>query len=171
MADFPQWCQPARADQFQQGDVFIDFPMLTPMFEEDGTPALARSRMTCVILTQTCDLDKPSQEWILMGQAFPYGELAARLEYLRATDYKKSLADGNAIADFLIPPISETLPQWMVIHFRNVFSLPKKYVMGSPSDRHELVSPYREHLAQAFARFVMRVGLPNGLQKYRSEIR
>jgi hypothetical protein len=50
-----------------------------------------------------------------------------------------------------------------VVSFRQVFSLPFGYIMklANPDvPRLRLLPPYREQLAQAFARFIMRVGLP-----------
>jgi hypothetical protein len=50
-----------------------------------------------------------------------------------------------------------------VVSFAQVFSMPFTYVAAlaaSPAPRLRLQPPYREHLAQAFARFIMRVGLP-----------
>jgi hypothetical protein len=50
-----------------------------------------------------------------------------------------------------------------VVDFRTVFSLSLHFVKNFAalqSPRLRLLPPYREHLAQAFARFFMRVGLP-----------
>jgi hypothetical protein len=50
-----------------------------------------------------------------------------------------------------------------VVDFRTVFSLPLAYTQElavAAGPRIRLRPPYREHLAQAFARFYMRVGLP-----------
>ncbi len=50
-----------------------------------------------------------------------------------------------------------------VVDFRRVYSLPLDYFRtfaAGMEERVRLLPPYREHLAQAFARFFMRVGLP-----------
>jgi hypothetical protein len=50
-----------------------------------------------------------------------------------------------------------------VVDFRRVYSLPLDYFRefaARAGDRVRLLPPYREHIAQAFARFFMRVGLP-----------
>jgi hypothetical protein len=55
-----------------------------------------------------------------------------------------------------------------VIDFRTVYTLPKDFVLAfikeQPS-RLRLMPPYREHMAQAFARYFMRVGLPRNLKQ------
>ena len=50
-----------------------------------------------------------------------------------------------------------------VVDFRRVYSLPLQFLRRLThfgGRRLRLLPPYREHLAQAFARFFMRVGLP-----------
>jgi hypothetical protein len=59
-----------------------------------------------------------------------------------------------------------------VVSFREVWSLPLVFVRnmaGAIGQRPRLRSPYREHLAQAFARYFMRVGLPVDIPAYRSD--
>jgi hypothetical protein len=54
-----------------------------------------------------------------------------------------------------------------IVDFGHIFSLPKIYVRQfatSLGPRLRLCPPYREHLSQAFARFFMRVGLPQDIK-------
>ena len=58
----------------------------------------------------------------------------------------------------------------MIVDFRTVFSVPfdflKHKILNTPT-RLRLLSPYKEHLSQAFARFFMRVGLPVDIPKFK----
>jgi hypothetical protein len=57
-----------------------------------------------------------------------------------------------------------------IVDFRRVFSLPLTFVrQRAPrtGDRLRLLPPYREHLSQAFARYFMRVGLPQDIPSFR----
>jgi len=59
-----------------------------------------------------------------------------------------------------------------VVDFHRLFTLPKAFVSwfaASSGPRLRLRSPYREHLAQAFARYFMRVGLPNEARAFEKE--
>lgn len=51
-----------------------------------------------------------------------------------------------------------------IVNFHTVFTIPRDFLEAllreRGRDRLRLSSPYREHLSQAFARFFMRVGLP-----------
>ncbi len=54
-----------------------------------------------------------------------------------------------------------------IIDFRTIYTLPKDFVLafsGKLGKRVRLLSPYKEHLSQAFARYFMRVGLPRPLR-------
>ena len=53
-----------------------------------------------------------------------------------------------------------------VVDFRAIYTLPKDFVLAfakTQKVRTRLLSPYKEHLSQAFARYFMRVGLPRPL--------
>jgi hypothetical protein len=51
-----------------------------------------------------------------------------------------------------------------IVDFHEVFTVPREFLesllAARVRDRPRLLSPYREHLSQAFARYFMRVGLP-----------
>ncbi|MHB1424077.1 MAG: hypothetical protein ACYC3I_12945 [Gemmataceae bacterium] len=61
---------------------------------------------------------------------------------------------------------------WSVVDFHRLFTLPKMFVSrfaANVGPRLRLRSPYREHLAQAFARYFMRVGLPHDARVFEKE--
>lgn len=56
-----------------------------------------------------------------------------------------------------------------IVDFHEVFTLPRVFLESLLAQRGQprpyLLSPYREHLSQAFARYFMRVGLPTSISK------
>jgi hypothetical protein len=56
-----------------------------------------------------------------------------------------------------------------VVDFLELYTLPRAFLesllKGRGGSRVRLLPPYREHLSQAFARFFMRVGLPQPINK------
>ena len=61
---------------------------------------------------------------------------------------------------------------WSVVDFHRLFVLPKaiaRRFADQSGSRLRLRSPYREHLAQAFARYFMRVGLPHDAKAFEKE--
>jgi hypothetical protein len=158
----PNWYGPAQ-DNLQQGDLLQEFPTLIITPRAGGEWGLSKRHSTVAVLTQSCDIVKERQEIILLVPVVPYRVLKEQDSNARSSDFKRSLLRGTAIAEFLLPPLVDS-DEWLVALFRNVVSMPKAYVIENSSSRVALDSPYREHFAQAYARFVMRVGLPSGLQ-------
>jgi hypothetical protein len=57
-----------------------------------------------------------------------------------------------------------------VVDFREIYSLTYDYLVEHGTilgPRWRLDSPFLEHLSQAFARFLMRVGLPSTIPEFR----
>lgn len=56
-----------------------------------------------------------------------------------------------------------------IVSFRQVFSVPMDYLRAHAKKRPRLrlLPPYREQLAQAFARYFMRVGLPVDISPFK----
>ena len=67
------------------------------------------------------------------------------------------------MSEFLLPPSPGVLDDWSVVNFRELYTVDRDQLKSSADSFAGLASPYREHLGQAFARFMMRVGLPTGL--------
>ena len=65
--------------------------------------------------------------------------------------------------------LPDTKREFRVVDFRYTYTLPlefcKEFAARIPS-RIRLLSPYREKLSQAFARFFMRVGLPTDIPPF-----
>ncbi|WP_153001888.1 hypothetical protein [Curtobacterium oceanosedimentum] len=120
-----------------------------------------------VVLTQACDIPKAAQTTILVAEVLTYPELVKANSGYGSTRVKDSLAEGTQQALFLLPPSEVTSGEWSVVDFRSLFVVAKERVLAADSTT-SLASPYREHLPQAFARFMMRVGLPSTLHEFKT---
>lgn len=151
----------AFSEPMQQGDVFFDFPLLSITYDGDGEePGLARAKQTVVVLTQSCDIPKAAQTELLMASVFDFEALRESHDRFRSSDFKSGLSRGTVISEFAIPPHPQNGNQYLVASFRKLHVIPKKYVEANIASAARLRSPYKEYFAQAYARFVMRVGLP-----------
>ena len=61
---------------------------------------------------------------------------------------------------------------YLIVNFREIYRIPLDFATSLTTSsynkkRLRLLPPYREHLSQAFARFFMRVGLPNNIDQDR----
>lgn len=145
---------------------------------EDAEVDVATDLVHAVVLTQTCDLVQQKVEWVLLAVVVPWP--AARNAMVsqgnmkaKSSDFRNALVQGNLPALALLhrhasaPEIS-----WSVVDFHQLFVLPKALVLdvaAAAGARLRLASPYKEHLAQAFARYFMRVGLPHDAKAFVKE--
>jgi hypothetical protein len=115
-----------------------------------------------IVLTQSCDIGKDSQPHLLTAEVQPYSQM---LEDRAGTDstsagYRKYLVRNTATSDMLLPPCEAlSIADYQIVNFREVHTVLHKRVQRAEGYIC-LASPFREHLSQMFASFLMRVGLP-----------
>jgi len=131
-----------------------------------------------VVMTQSCDLQNEKLDDVLLARILSWPELVKRAlekgnDFVRGSKFRKLLIDGQVPSLSLIHKHGQEprLP-WSVVDFHQLYTLPKaflcQFAAACPS-RLRLRSPYREHLAQAFARYFMRVGLPHDARAFEKE--
>lgn len=168
---FPDWYATAPGDDLEQGDILRSFPLIVvdDVTEEVGVTARTRA-CDVVVMTQTCDIPKQAQTTILLAELHDYDFLcdAAGYQHLRGKQVRTALRDGTAVGLFLLPPDAATGMTWSLVIFRQLHIVSKGLVARrAASHSHiRLLSPYKEHLSQGFARFMMRVGLPTTLDSF-----
>ena len=155
------WYGLADGDNLEQGDLLLDCPTFRPTaaneFEEICTDV--------VILSQSCDLANDKLEIIQVCPIFSLEELATKVDRLRSKRGREDLRRGYFPGFYLLNrcDIPSHESDFWVCDFRSLFGVHvavAKALAVEQSPRVRILPPYREHLAQAFARFFMRVGLP-----------
>jgi len=168
-----EWYNAGQWEDLQQGDILLDCPVTVP--SETLTDALLRTlsgeRVTApyklelsdlIVVTQTCDLLKKDITQVLLCSHFPAGEYPGDQLISIRKEHRPSLHMIEACE------IDGHERGQRVIDFRTVHTLPKDFVLAFLKKKRSwlrLMPPYREHLAQAFARYFMRVGLPRNLKQ------
>jgi hypothetical protein len=116
-------------------------------------------------------------EEVLLGKVWDYRDLVAKQptnQFLRAKGWRTAAINGHHPSYSIVPAHpEEPALGWALADFHNLFTLPKSYLLDYAErvgDRLRLRSPYREHLAQAFARYVMRVGLPSTFDEFEKAV-
>ena len=167
-----------------QGDILVNCPVFS-VSDLFHWPLAANAEIEVeaklfdlVIMTQSCDLENEKVEDILLAQLVSWtdvvqAEVERGNEGVRSRKFRKLLVDGN------VPGLSllhkrQSSPEvpWSVVDFHRLFTLPKPFVgqfAADTGERLRIRSPYREHLAQAFARYFMRVGLPHDARGFERE--
>lgn len=173
--DYP-WYQTTSEDHLEQGELIPDCPIIKPpsKIEEGEVHETEIIVADAIILSQSCDLIAKKIEIVLVC---PFYTVKFLLENLPEDSFKSPIKkqkyidqirkgyhpslhllnkdDQNALVD-----------DFLVVDFTNVYGVDLSHLMNYSKQlgiRVKLLPPYREHLSQAFARYFMRVGLPQDL--------
>jgi hypothetical protein len=183
MAD-TDWYEVVEGTELLQGDILPRCPIVT-VLDPISWPILPESKFSVgvttrdlVVMTQSCDLANDKTDEILLAQFLSWSQ-SVRNEskqgnaFIQAVQFRRQLIAGNVPGlSLLHKHTTEPALPWSVVDFHHLYSLPKPFLQSAASAlgvRLRLRSPYREHLAQAFARYFMRVGLPHDARAFEKE--
>lgn len=169
----------------EQGDIFLRFPVLEPptlsaddidQAQRGVAPSLDADLKLydLIVLSQSCDLQDmlPSAHVILCSLIDLRKATKADGKTLATPQEYGNLRTSRHVGAHLLNlcDIAGHAFEFKVVDLQRIVSVPRKVVdiMSAQAPyRVRLLPPYREHLAQAFARQFMRVGLPSILpEKY-----
>lgn len=120
-------------------------------------------------MSQSCDIKNGNIDIVLVCPIFPLFDLQNSNDFYKSSDGRKALAEGTTIGYHALNICNEEgfKRQHYFVDFRNVFGVhidTLNMMCDVQKKRLRILPPYREHLAQAFARFFMRVGLPINME-------
>jgi hypothetical protein len=182
------WYQVVAPDKpLSQGDIILGCPVLAwlpshPHASPTPSPPLEERATVLsedvIVMTQACDLEQRKVHDVVLCRHFP-------LTAYRKNDWERWMTDRGQtpsekswrrfcedIAAGYVWNLSfldrfehaELGTEVRIVNFHKVFTVPRDFMESLSRERRcqrlRLCSPYREHLSQAFARFFMRVGLP-----------
>ena len=161
MSDSYPWYGLVQGEQLEQGDVLFECPIIRPT----ATDEFQRHLADVVILSQSCDLSHDKLEIVQVCPVWSLERLATEVDYFRGKRGREELRRGNLPGYHLLNrcELPDHESDYWVCDFRSLFGVHvavAKILAAGQSPRLRILPPYREHLAQAFARFFMRVGLP-----------
>jgi hypothetical protein len=170
------WYGIVNGGEIHQGDILEACRIFLPPADLDEhaptIPTFQWLEQDVIVLSQTCDMVEGREKIadILLCAIWQRSELthgflstAKGMEEAR----RGNLPGFHVLAACDLPGCSRDV---RVVDFRRVYSLPLAFFRRratAAGDRLRLLPPYREHLAQAFARFFMRVGLPVDIPPFR----
>ncbi len=130
------------------------------------------------IMTQSCDLENDKVQDVLLARLLPWPDLVRAEvdkgnQLVKSRKFRKLLVNGS-VPGLSLLHVHDGAPtlEWSVVDFHQLVTVPKPFLIQAASiagSRLRLKSPYREHLAQAFARFFMRIGLPHDANAFETE--
>ncbi len=169
------WYELVSGPTLEQGDLLENclapvLPRLTNDPAQSAVPLANPERFDVydrvVVLSQSCDL---ADEELTRVMVCPTYTLDTFLKTVsgnkeKQNSTKSNLRKGRNTAHHLLNACDITGHEapHLVADFGDAFGIPVEYAieLASAGGRIRLLPPYREHLAQMFARFYMRVGLP-----------
>lgn len=128
--------------------------------------------MNVIILSQSCDLANKDIEIILVC---PYSKANNFLKLLPPDQTKtakarrkilENIKKGHLPAYHLLNKQEGVFDDYLVVDFKHVYGIHRSTLnetIKNLDTRTRLLLPYRERLSQAFARYFMRVGLPQDI--------
>ncbi|MBT3207679.1 MAG: hypothetical protein HN704_14255 [Bacteroidetes bacterium] len=172
--DFIWYSAIINSDNIEQGDLIKDCPIVIPpsKIEEGDEPEIEIRLINSIILSQSCDLVNNKIDIVLVC---PYYPLKVFIENLPEDQNSKklikknidNLRKGYLPGYHLLNKFDDLkINDYLVVDFRNVYGIEinnLKDIAYKQINRIRLLPPYREHLSQAFARYFMRVGLPQDI--------
>ncbi|MBA2340578.1 MAG: hypothetical protein H0V88_09295 [Pyrinomonadaceae bacterium] len=166
------WYQAGNWTDLEQGDLLPNCPVLVPpsnltevfLTAKDGDEfglEVIVQRARLIVMSQSCDLAAGKIDQVLLCAHFPASNHPKNIR----SEIRKERYPALHMIEKCELPNHEFERQ--IIDFRTIYTLPKDFVLafsGKLGKRVRLLSPYKEHLSQAFARYFMRVGLPRPLR-------
>ena len=177
---YPWYCL-VNGDELEQGDILEYCPVFAPPSDltldslKDGEANFTWEERDVIIMSQSCDLVRGTEKvpevllctiWNRSELAeLPGGDLSAKagMEQVR-----KGRLTGLQMLNKC--ELSDMERDFRVVDFRRTYTLPLDFCREfarKSQNRIRLLSPYREHLSQGFARFFMRVGLPTDIPSFK----
>lgn len=173
--EFNWYTELNNSNEIEQGDLISNCPIVIPpsKIKEGDEAEIDIKLIDSIILSQSCDLVNNKIQIVLVC---PYFSLKTFVENL-PEDQKRNkkiirkhidnLRKGNLPGYHLLNKSGDNkVEDYLVVDFRNVYGIQidnLKEIAQHQSHRIRLLPPYREHLSQAFARYFMRVGLPQDI--------
>ena len=159
-------------DPLLQGDFLDSCPLIIPTSDLDSLEITTIVKTyNIIIMSQSCDLVQNKIDMVLVCPYWSLEELVEQHPQLNKKKWKNDLRKGFVQSYHLLNrcDIKGFEKDYLVVDFRNVYGVPINYISESArkfKKRLRLESPYKEHLSQEFARFIMRVGLPEDIPPF-----
>jgi len=181
--DYSNWYEVVEGSELMQGDVLRRCPVPTLQFNDldpvGGEEVSVEVRtFDVVVLSQSCDIENAKISDIVLAKVISWKdavaeEMASGNSLVRSQKFREKIVAGD------VPGLSllhkrEANPglEWSVVSFHHLSVLSKAQLVdlaARSGPRLRLRPPYREHLAQAFARYFMRIGLPHDAKAFVKE--
>jgi|AntRauTorckE5430_2_1112549.scaffolds.fasta_scaffold07176_2 hypothetical protein len=175
MNNYPWYNIIENSDDLEQGDFVPECPIVKPpeIITEGVEVNIEIELIDSIILSQSCDLKNAKVSITLVCPYISLKEFINQLPEDNRKTVKAKTKTTENLRKGIFPgyhllnkPSHADWEDFIVVDFKNVYGIHVenlKQVAGKLEKRLRLLSPYKEHLSQSFARYFMRVGLPQDI--------
>jgi hypothetical protein len=164
---YPWYCTVNSDESIQQGDFVLKLQIVQSNVDTykkgQDVKSIIKS-YNVIVMSQSCDLIAEKIHSVLVCPFYFLTQLGNIQSNYKEPEMKENLRKGIVVGMHLLNECTiNDNTDYLVVDFKSVCSTPLpflKQVASSRESRIRLLPPYREHLSQSFARFIMRVGLP-----------
>ncbi len=159
--DFPWYELVSDSRSLEQGDILENFTVSVP---HPSSGEVVEEYYTLILMTQTCDIVDGISH-LIFCPVWSQAQLAEGMPTFNKPATLGNLKKGYMVGFYPInkSEIASFQRPWRIVQFQRIIELERDSVQNNPQlllPRLRLLPPYRESIAQAFAKFFMRVGLP-----------
>jgi len=166
-----------KTNGLNQGDIILDCPIIIP--PSDTNPKnwteVDVELFDTIILSQSCDLQHGKIKLVLVAPIFSLDNFILANSHFKDIKLQEAMRMGNLPGYHLLDMYpfqtrEDLKDKYLVIDFKSVFSISFHFLQLFTIESNEYItlkSPYVEHLSQAYARFLMRVGLPSTIPRFK----
>lgn len=174
---YPWYAVVDGKEKLRQGDFFKGLPLTIPPADFEYDPdnlqeiPVIMDIFDVIVLTQSCDLENEKIEMVQVCPYWTFEEVAEKKDFFKTKEGKESLIRSMSPGFHLLAPcdIAEFESGHLVVIFKQVFGVNYDFLVDfakKSEKRLRLLPPYRERLSQDFAKYFMRVGLPEDMPPF-----
>jgi hypothetical protein len=142
-----------------------------PQESNDDSEPISVEDRNMIIISQSCDLENKKIQLAALCPYYLISEISKVDPKFAEPSFLESIRKGQKEGLHMLPSPTDSANNQsaLIVDFRQIHSLPIEYLQNLAErlgKRRRLHSPFVEHLAQAFARYFMRVGLPVSIPSF-----
>lgn len=166
----------SNEEGLKQCDIILNCPIIIPpnSTNPETWKPVTIEYYDVIIMSQSCDLQHDKIKLVLVAPIFSLANFSNANNQFKDYKLREAMRLGNLPGYHLLNSYNfetreDLKDELLVVDFKSIFSVNIDFLKAFTLEQKELIglkSPYIEHLAQAFARFLMRVGLPSTLPRF-----
>lgn len=169
------WFNEIESDKpLEQGDIILNCPVFIPQspktLQDDAIPGTIII-FDVIIMSHSCDLSENNIETVMVCPIFTLDAYSNVATKFKSKGERNNLIKGRHISLHILDKCNygKYNGDHLIVVLKDIYGINFDFLNEFKKEtdkRIRLLPPYREHLAQSFARFFMRIGLPSNIELF-----